>query len=41
MRRFRRTIYGADQLQRRIFDEGATSASDHYGLVAEFDPPLT
>ena len=26
----------------RIFDQGATSASDHYGPhVAEFDPPLT
>ena len=26
---------------RRIVDQGATSASDHYGLVADFGPPLS
>jgi len=25
---------------RRVFDQGLASASDHYGLVVELDPPL-
>jgi endonuclease/exonuclease/phosphatase family metal-dependent hydrolase len=24
---------------RRVFDQGLTSVSDHYGLLVEFDPP--